>query len=270
MSELSQYAGFIYYKHKKNDYAVAHTHGYYELVLYCGGGGETTIGGETFQYKENTIALIEPGVRHDDFAFAEMEVYCLGFLHADNEFSNTVFPLDIKQPLHKDIIARMLALKTMTYDKEVSDPSELDAEANFIVLCLLRLFKKKTENNDEYRKKIADYLKSYLKKNYMYKINFDILSEQVGYSLNRMRVIFKEATGQSAYQYLSGYRLAKAKALLSETDMKIKYIAERCGFKNMRRFINFFTEKMTICPSRYRKMTTVQQENNIANFEKKR
>ena len=53
-------------------------------------------------------------------------------------------------------------------------------------------------------------------------------------------------------QYLSGYRLEKAKKLLEQDYMKITEIAEKCGYANANYFSKVFREGTGMTPLEYR------------------
>ena len=67
-----------------------------------------------------------------------------------------------------------------------------------------------------------------------------------------MNVLFKQEMKVTLKQYLSSYRLEKAKRLLEEDYMKITEIAEKCGYANANYFSKVFREGMGMTPMEYR------------------
>ena len=65
--------------------------------------------------------------------------------------------------------------------------------------------------------------------------------------------IFKEATGFTFNEYLSGVRLKEAQKLLRETRLKIIQIVEKAGFGSVSQFGRIFKEATGISPFNYRK-----------------
>jgi len=63
---------------------------------------------------------------------------------------------------------------------------------------------------------------------------------------------FKAATGMSPSDYIIALRLQKAKALLSDTDLRIKDISAACGFENEYYFSNFFKKHTSFSPTAFR------------------
>ena len=66
--------------------------------------------------------------------------------------------------------------------------------------------------------------------------------------------IFQKKYGQSFKDYLTAYRIERAKTLLRDTDLRITEIAEQVGYKDSDYFLKKFIEANGITPSKYRKM----------------
>ena len=65
--------------------------------------------------------------------------------------------------------------------------------------------------------------------------------------------LFQGQMGTTFRQRLNYYRIEKAKHLLTSTDLTMYQIAERCGFKNQRRFSETFRRQVGISPKKYRR-----------------
>lgn len=68
--------------------------------------------------------------------------------------------------------------------------------------------------------------------------------------------IFKKQENVTVLQYINDVKLAKAKQMLSETDMQIKEIASELGFTSSGYFGRFFKLKTGITPNVYRDQKT--------------
>ena len=75
----------------------------------------------------------------------------------------------------------------------------------------------------------------------------------MGLSVSRFDHLFKECTGISPYAYYVGVRMANACNLLEDTDLKIREIAEKCGYEDTLYFAQVFKKRTGIPPSQYRK-----------------
>lgn len=65
--------------------------------------------------------------------------------------------------------------------------------------------------------------------------------------------LFKQSTGQNAYQYVMHCRMERAKHLLCKQDLTIIEIAQQVGFQNQSHFTNTFRKYTSTTPRIYRK-----------------
>ena len=83
-----------------------------------------------------------------------------------------------------------------------------------------------------------------------------LLAEAAGYcgfSKYYFAHYFKEITGLTFYEYLTGYRMQMAVAALQNSETGISEIALNCGFSNVRSFNRVFKAAFGTTPSKYRK-----------------
>ncbi len=78
------------------------------------------------------------------------------------------------------------------------------------------------------------------------------IAEYFHFSPAYMNVLFKQEMKVTLKQYLSGYRLERAKKLLEEDYMKITEIAEKCGYANANYFAKVFRDSVGMTPVEYR------------------
>lgn len=71
-------------------------------------------------------------------------------------------------------------------------------------------------------------------------------------SSSQFSLIFKEGTGQTFIEFLTNYRIEKAKQLLKTSDMKSYQIAEQVGFTDARYFSLTFKKLTGVTPKEYR------------------
>jgi AraC-like DNA-binding protein len=74
----------------------------------------------------------------------------------------------------------------------------------------------------------------------------------MGMSAGHFSRTFKEEVGEKYVEYIAKVRLAKAKRLLLETDMKIDEIAEQVGYWGRNSFIRIFRRYEGTTPAKYR------------------
>ncbi len=242
---------FYVYRHLKRDYALPHKHSVYELSYYEKGSGRVTLGQNTFEYGEHSCVIVEPNLLHDDYALEEQTVYCVQF-SSDMKLNSAV----IAPNRNNEKFIRQIGeiLSSVATDEVTGKPVIAEYQLDALLVLLMRLFDVDNSIRRVYQKTVVDYLKKYMNNYIGSKIDFEILSEKIGYSYERTRKIFKQSEGISMYQYLLNLRLAKAKNLLYDKNKKISAIAAECGFSSPIRFDLFFREKMEFSPGEYRKI----------------
>ena len=80
------------------------------------------------------------------------------------------------------------------------------------------------------------------------------LAKLCSMSRSRFAQRFKEVIGQSPLQYLTDWRLQKAKRLLKETNLSIAEVGFRSGYQSLPSFTRRFGKKFGISPGAFRKL----------------
>ena len=100
-------------------------------------------------------------------------------------------------------------------------------------------------------------IKSFIHKNYMnYSLSVKTISEHVHFSSSYACTIFKTETGQTLNQYITDYRIEKAKQLLEDPRQKIAEISSQVGYNDGNYFGKSFKKMVGISPSEYRERMT--------------
>ncbi len=79
------------------------------------------------------------------------------------------------------------------------------------------------------------------------------IAEELHLSSAYLNVLFKQEMKMTIKQYLSNYRLDKAKRMLEQGYDKITEIAEKCGYANANYFAKVFREVTNMTPMEYRR-----------------
>jgi AraC-like DNA-binding protein len=83
--------------------------------------------------------------------------------------------------------------------------------------------------------------------------SYDELARQLGMSLSTLHRRFKRATGTTLHAYTLQCRGAAARELLAETDLPIKAIAARLGYRDTFFFSRQFRSLTGVSPAAYRR-----------------
>ncbi|HYF51925.1 MAG TPA: AraC family transcriptional regulator [Planctomycetota bacterium] len=79
-------------------------------------------------------------------------------------------------------------------------------------------------------------------------ISIEQLAEESGATADHLRELFRERFGMRPVEYRTGLRLAKARELLSSTNMNVKEVAHKAGFADPLYFSRVFRQQFGISP----------------------
>lgn len=101
---------------------------------------------------------------------------------------------------------------------------------------------------------IVKRAKSYTKEHYQdIGLTLQEVADVAGISRTYFSSAFKELTGEKYWDYLSRYRIEKAKTLLKETGLSQAEISEKVGYSSEYHFSRKFKEIVGISPNKFRK-----------------
>jgi len=96
-------------------------------------------------------------------------------------------------------------------------------------------------------------IKNFITINYMNNdLSVKMISEHTFLSLAYMCSIFKLETGKTINQYITDYRIEKAKELLKNKSYNISDVAENVGFNDSQYFAKIFKKKLNLTPTEYK------------------
>ncbi len=103
------------------------------------------------------------------------------------------------------------------------------------------------------KKDVIAEIKEYVAAHYAGNITLADLSARFFLNPYYLSQLFKEKTGDTYLSYLVGVRMAKAKELLEETDLKVYEICQTVGYSDTNHFSKLFEKQNGCTPSEYRK-----------------
>lgn len=116
---------------------------------------------------------------------------------------------------------------------------------------VMRVIDEKRNKKDEY---IIKRVIKMIEEKYSGDLSLKVISQEVFLSPNYLGNIFKKYVGKSFNDYLSDYRMGKAKELLTTTNKKISAIASEVGVSNTSYFCIVFKNLNGMAPQEYREM----------------
>jgi len=155
---------------------------------------------------------------------------------------------DLFSERHPNKYEQLFALKT---------PQQIENWfATQIIQPMMELTRKRHETS---RKSISSSVIELIHNNYDSDLTLEQCAALLNYSTHYIRRMFRKETGMNFSDYLAGYRHAKAKSWLTETDMKITEIAERLKYTNAQNFIRQFRKLEGMTPGQYREQRLEQE-----------
>lgn len=135
--------------------------------------------------------------------------------------------------------------------QELAEKRSLAELAEYVLAVNDMIFKQLTETGAPNRKikEITRYIREhYADKN----LSIQTISSQVYLSPTYLCAFFKKSTGKTLNEYITDIRIAKAKELLQDQQMKLYEISANVGFTDVNYFSTLFKRKVGCTPSEFR------------------
>ncbi|MCQ6557448.1 response regulator [Paenibacillus mendelii] len=104
-------------------------------------------------------------------------------------------------------------------------------------------------------KRMVLEVKRFIEHNYDRTITLDDVAKHVHLNASYLSYLFKEITGMNYIDYVTEFRIEKAKTILSESNWKIYEVGEMVGYENPRYFTLIFKKYTGQTPLEYRNTT---------------
>ena len=109
-----------------------------------------------------------------------------------------------------------------------------------------------TVKKEEKLGNLVEEAKSYIADNYSKDISLDEISGKVDVSPYYFTRLFKEETGETFLEYLTSFRVGKAKELMKDPDISVKDICIQVGYSDPNYFSRIFKKTVGKTPTEYR------------------
>lgn len=96
-------------------------------------------------------------------------------------------------------------------------------------------------------------VKEYVQLHYGEPMTVEAIADELHLSVNYVRSIFREGSGQTILEYVTDYRFAKACELLKNPALRVKEVANMVGYENISYFGAVFTKRYRMTPNEYRR-----------------
>lgn len=116
-----------------------------------------------------------------------------------------------------------------------------------------------TDGKREFVEDIATKCRLLIENGILPEMTVDKLSERLGVSRSNLFRAFKAEFGTSPKNYIDKIRFEKACQLLASGTMRIKDVAESCGYDNQCYFSNAFEKRFGLPPSKWRQSALAEK-----------
>ncbi|WP_310499862.1 helix-turn-helix domain-containing protein [Paenibacillus qinlingensis] len=139
-------------------------------------------------------------------------------------------------------------------------PSELDRRLKQIIDFYDKIIAKTFSKPESKSGTLVSFITDYIEKHYEQDLYLEVIAGEIGLSAKYVSRMFKESTGTNISDYISLVRIAKARELLVNTDMKISDIADKIGIFSRTTFLRLFKKYEGISPNEYRSAHGVKEK----------
>jgi AraC family transcriptional regulator of arabinose operon len=232
------------------------------IIITLEGKGLIRLGSSEWDCVPGDVVIVPPGLPQD-YATAERGTWTFDWCH-------------FLPPAHWDKMLRFFDMHSQTrlFHARINDMELNDARLAFERVCrhqetnlflalngleevLLRVSGIGNENRqhlDARVNQIITWLADHLNETH----SLTELAQRVHLSPSRLSHLFKEQTGRSIVEMLTGMRLNQAMRLLEFTTLSVSEIAGEVGFQSPFYFTTRFTEHYGMSPTEYKKQIKTQ------------
>ena len=216
------------------------------LMLVKSGTFSVEANGQTHTVKENEAFLFKKGCFHQRKILKKCAFYVFRFDSDVDVFKNShIIFHDIERIKSTLNLLESIDRSINNNDFRLKQNLLLDIIGQYLVE---NEFYTQSQIRDE---KIEEAL-NYISRNLHLKINLKCAAKLTNLSYIQFLRRFQKSTGVTPTEYIASLRVQKAKTLLSDTDYRIKEIAEKCGFESEYYFSNFFKKNLGLSPKAFR------------------
>lgn len=213
-------------------------------------------------------------ISEDIFAGSPAETFSAALSALDQAAAETLLkklfdifyqnPRFLQNPV-KDLYYKLfLALEDARHQQKISVSGNIESIAETIDNCFTfsELHQALSGQTQEFFESAADtsqenptifMIKEYISKNYMNEtLSVKDISTHAFLSTSYVCTFFKNETGQTLNQYITEYRMEKAKRLLKDARFRIADISSRVGYSDGNYFGKSFKKYCGLSPSEYR------------------
>lgn len=252
-----------------------HWHEHLELHWFLRGGAQVLTGDEWVTAETGDVTVVNPSELHgvlpgetdSEYWFLIISPHMLGSGASDayGDFWKRLAGQTLRfSHVVRDDAAVQAEMAAMVREYTAREPGyELALRGHLFALLtiLTRHYGEKQPSALARRQdqRIKDVLRL-IGERYAQPLSPRMLAEHCGLELAYFCRLFRRATGMTAAEYITAYRLSKAEELLLGTGLSVTAVAEKSGFEDVSYFSRCFKRSRGISPLRFRRQELNNKE----------
>jgi len=178
----------------------------------------------------------------------------------DEQLSNRQFEIAIVRLLTNLIqLTETLGVNALEFENHKSLFDQLyefrtlpEVVSWFKKMIIEPMMNKAEERTKSQYKNISDEIIHIVQQEFDSDLTLNYIADKLHYNANYLSSIFRKETNMAFSDYLTLFRINKAKKWLEETDITVKEIAEKLNYNNSQNFIRSFRKVEGTTPGKYR------------------
>lgn len=256
--------------------AELHSHHGYEWYFCLAGSGEFIAGDQAYRIFAGSLIIVRPSVLHMPRP-ANGQLLHRQILSVDERYLDRLCGVDrftaeqVCEWLPDGASASVLwqlntgqleSVRAILLELESELTGKREAYTLEVQSLLLRLFAVLTREKagspsrqaEERRKLLAVQMTGYIADHYKLPFRIEEMVRYFHFSRSYLHRIFKQETGITILEYLTHYRINRAKELLEAESIPLIEVAVTAGFQDLSYFCRSFKRLTGVPPGRYRKL----------------
>lgn len=278
--ELNEHFLFRSFVNEGDILVYPHWHKEIEIIYVKEGNVNIGVNDVPIQLKRNDIYFINGGDVHYFLASPESERIVIQF---DLSFFQDISSLEKTNKEMRNLFSSIVQASSL-WSQEVADQmrqllmtvheenNERKSGYRYVIKAkmfeMLAILSREVPQNENWNNQVREEISStkqmenlerldkifmYIEAHYQDTITLNDISAYMGFSSFYFTKFFKKNTGTTFIQFLTEYRLNKAKWILLNEDATVTEVAERTGFSSVKTFHHQFKDLMGISPLKYKK-----------------
>lgn len=256
-----------------------HSHNFIEFAYVAEGTLRLIINGETVEFSEGDICLMEQNTKHAE-VMSEEETK-LVYISLSSDLFEKIVDVDKSKSHEEQYLRAVMLQKKENYQFVHFRPTSDATETAETILSILNEASRHRPGSshiirgyvirflhlltDEHTFSLTSTEKAHLRhrlyldicaytKKHCADISIGELSEKFHYNADYFNRIIKEFSGMTYTEFLQSVRLEEAERLLIETGLSVSAAANEVGYHNLGYFYKIFRKKHGLLPNEYRSL----------------